>query len=252
MRAIRYITVFTLFILCVGCADHPDTNDAFTGMSAKKIFTSGEKAMSQGNYTDAINYFEGLEANYPYGQYAEQGQLDIIYAYYAHDDMASVLAAADRFIHLYPRSEHVDYAYYMKGRVMFEKGFGWMQRNMHVDLAERDLHDAGDSFKVFRELVVLFPHSRYAVDAKKHMVYIRNLLAKRELEVAEFYYKRKAYVAAANRANYLLNHFQGAPQVIGALNILTKSYRALGETKKADDALKTLHYNFPKFTPVLH
>lgn len=88
-----------------------------------------------------------------------------------------------------------------------------------------------------------FPDSKYAEDSRQRMVYLRNNLARHEVNVARYYIKRGAYLAAANRANYVIERFQRTPAVKDALEILIEAYRALGENKLAADAQQVLDIN---------
>jgi outer membrane protein assembly factor BamD len=232
--------------MLAACAAKVSGPEAFKNYTAKQILTSGETALAKHSYKEAIKYFEAIETLYPFDQEAQKGQLDMIYAYYKVDDYASALAAADRYIHLYPVGKYTDYVYYMKGRVNFEKDRNWLQKIYTRHSEELDLVSLQESFTDFETLIKLFPKSFYAKDAEKRMLHIRDLLAKRELQIAKFYFDRNAYIAAANRASYIVQHLEGAPQVADALKVMIKSYRALGADKQADDALRLLNLNFPK------
>lgn len=234
-----------LTALCMTSCTPTTPAQRFKGMTSQQIFQGGEKALAKHKYDQASKYFEGLEALYPFGPYAQQGQLDIIYAYYKNGDPASALAAADRYIHLYPQSDNVDYAYYMKGLINFDRGRNWLQKTFKVSVAETDLSYLRQSFVDFNALLQRFPDSKYAPDAERRMVYIRNMLAQNELDTAQFYFRQKAYVAAANRATNIVQHYQGAPQVVDALVVLVKANRALGLNQQADNALQVLKMNYP-------
>lgn len=243
MKNIRIILIL-VSVLLASCA--PTTLESqYRGMTSEQIYLKGQQAMLKHRYDKATKYFEGLESLYPFGPYAQQGQMDLIYAYYKNDDAASAEAAADRYIHLYPQAADVDYAYYMKGLVNFERGRSWLQRSFNVDPAENDLTYMNQSFIDFGLLLQHFPNSKYAADAQKRMLYTRNLLADSELEKAQFYFRHKAYVAAINRASFIVQHYQGAPEVIDALVIMVKANRAMGLDKPANDALRVLQLNYP-------
>lgn len=242
----RMLFILILFSLLVGCAKYTGEDfSRYKGLSAKEIFVHGEQSLADDDYKDAIRDFEALDALYPFSNYSQQAQLDIIYAYYKHDDLAESLVATDRYIRLYPRGRNVDYAYYMKGLVYYQTGFTWLQRSLGVDPAERDLTDKKQSFMAFSELVHAFPRSRYVGDALLHMRYIRNMVAQQQIDAAKFYMKRKAYVAAANRASYVIEHFNGTPQVVPALAIMVKAYRELNLNHMADNTMKIFHASYP-------
>jgi outer membrane protein assembly factor BamD len=219
--------------------------DAFKGQSEQQIYTGGTQALAKKNYSSAVKHFEALGALYPFSDDQEQAQLDLIYAYYMDQDYDSSAAAADRFIHLYPRSTHVDYAYYMKGMASFSVNRGFATKFVNLDLAERDLSATKGAFEAFQDLLQLYPDSPYAASARGRMVYLRNLLAAHEVEIANYYFKRKAYVAAINRANKVVQHYQQAPAVVPALGLLVESYQALKLNDQANQTLAILQLNYP-------
>ena len=77
------------------------------------------------------------------------------------------------------------------------------------------------------------------------MIYLRNLLAQYEINVAEFYLQNKAFVAAADRSQYVIEHYQQAPQAGDALAILTRSYLALDRKELAAQTREVLALNYP-------
>ena len=193
----------------------------------------------------AIKYLEKLEARYPYGRYAQQAQLDVAYAYWKNGERASAIAAADRFIKLYPNHANVDYAYYLKGLVNFNENLGLFSIIDNPDLTERDSKGTRESFEAFKELVTRFPESKYTEDARARMRYLVNSLAQYEVHVARYYMKRGAYVAAANRAQYAVQNYPQAPAIEEAVFIMVKAYDALGMTDLRDAADRVMRKNFP-------
>lgn len=247
MQIKKLLFIFSLLVtaLLAACATPTDPSEAYRGESAEQIFQKGEAAMLSKNYQEAIKRFEALDVQYPFGRNTEIAQLQIIYAYYKTNDYASAEAAADRFIHSHPISLHVDYAYYMRGLSNYFQNLGVFERLFAVDLATRDLSQIKKSYADFSELTRSFPDSFYAASAHQYMVYLRNILAEHELEVARYYYKRCAFVASANRANLLIRHYQGSPYIPQGLVIMAKSYRRLNLIQNANEAVQVLQYNYP-------
>lgn len=227
------------------CSTTTTSADAYKGESAHQIYTKGKIALQDKSYGEAIKRFEALEVQYPYGSDLESAQLYLIYAYYMKEDYILAEGAADRFIRAYPTNPNVDYAYYMRGISDYYQNMGIFERLFIVDLATRDLTQIRKSYADFNELTMRFPNSRYAPSAHQYMIYLRNVLAAHELHVGEYYYNRKAYVAAANRASEVVKHYQGAPSVVDGLVLMAKSYRKLGLTKLEQDTLDVLKYNYP-------
>lgn len=237
--------MFILSGMLLGCSKSDEEDKAFKGMSAKQIFSEAETALADEDNSKAIRYYEALDAMYPFSEYSQQGMLDSIYAYYENGDTALAAATADRYIHLYPRSDHVDYAYYMKGLADFDQPRGSLAKVLPFDVSSRDPGTQLQAYSDFSMLVTRYPNSPYTPDARQRMLYLRNMFAQSELNVAEFYMKRKMYVAAANRASYLVETYPQAPQTEKALVILVKADRALSLNQAADDAMKVFAASYP-------
>src|SRR3990167_10445565 len=202
VRKIAVLVLSSFLLLLSACSDKGihDSYAAYRDKTASQLYHTSKNDLQHGHYNRAVKKLEALNALYPFGAYAEQGSVNLIYAYYKNDDADEAQAAADRYLRLYPRGNYSDYAYYMKGVVAFQQGYTWLQRKAGVDRSLRDLSNLKDAYMSFNQLVVEFPESPYVPDAILRMRYIRNLYARHNLDLAQFYYDKHAYVAAANRA----------------------------------------------------
>ena len=234
------------FLGAAGCGLLPKEVDETAGWSAQKLYGEAKDAMASRVWDKAIKYLEKLEARYPYGRFAQQAQLDVAYAYWKQGERASAIAAADRFIKLYPNHANVDYAYYLKGLVNFNENTGLMSVLDNPDMAERDSKGTRESFDAFKDLVNRFPDSKYTEDARARMRYLVNSLAQYEVHVARYYMKRRAFVAAANRAQYAVQNYPQAPALEEAVFIMVKAYDALGMADLRDAADRVMRKNFPE------
>lgn len=247
-----------IFFLCLvtsqltGCEtlkslqpEESGSDKEYQGWDAKKFHDKATRAMKAGNYPKAIKLYEALEARFPFGDYAAQTQLDVAYAYYKNDDHEAAIAATDRFIKINPRNPSVDYAYYLKGLVNYNRSIGFLDRFLPTDPTQRDPGDARESYENFAELIRRFPNSKYASDAKQRMIALRNTLAMYEIHVGRFYFKRRAYLAAANRAIHVIQEYQRTPAVPYALLLLQKAYQKLNLPELAADAERVYLKNFP-------
>lgn len=242
----RFAVGACLFLLALlsGCAHN--AGDPTKDWSAQRFYEEGKKALDNKDWRTAIKRFETLDARYPYGPYAEQGELDVAYAYYKDEDMPSAISAADRFIRLHPTHPNVDYAYYLKGVASFNEQHGIVARiTGKSDLSDRDSKGAREALETFRQLLTRFPDSRYAPDARQRMIHLLDVLAKDEVDIASYYFSRGAYVAAADRASYVVDHYQQTRYVEDALGILAKAYKMMGFTKLMNDTVRVLEKNFP-------
>ncbi|MEW5769910.1 MAG: outer membrane protein assembly factor BamD [Pseudomonadota bacterium] len=242
---LRILALLVLLGLLTGCSLLPEQIDETKDWSASKLYYTAKDNLAEGEYQKAVALYEKLEARYPYGAYAQQAQLEIAYAYYRDSEPVSAVAACDRFIKLHPQHPNVDYAYYLKGLANFAEDQGLLAQLSDQDMSERDPKSARDAFESFKELANRFPDSKYTPDALARMKYLVNALAAHEVHVGRYYYKRGAYVAAANRAKYVLEHYQQSPSLEEALVIMARSYEQLGLNDLRDDAIRVIRKNFP-------
>lgn len=239
MKRIQVVLLTGLIVLLGACAkdkDNEDTNP-FKGMTAKELYSTSQTALKKGEYATAAKRLEAIETMYPFSDYTENSQMELIYAYYKNEDYPSSAATAERFIHLYPRAKNVDYAYYMKGLANFQQTRGVFAKFIPMDESWRDPGTQNQAYVDFGVLIQKFPNSKYKANALQRMIYLRNMFAQHELNVSEYYFKRKMYVAAIERAGYLVKNYPQAPSAQSALVILYDANKALGLNKAADDAM---------------
>lgn len=238
----NFLCIIFLGFFLSGCGPK---KDPYQDMTAQQIYQQGKQAALKKNYPQAIKDFDTLEARYPYGEYTDKGQLALIHAYANGNEEASALAAADRFIRMHPRHPNVDYAYYMKGVINYNENFSLAFETLPLDRSLRDSEFAQSAFDDFKTLIEKFPNSKYAPDARKRMIVLREQLANHELHIAKYYLRQGADLAAANRAGYLVNQYPRTRAVPEALSIMYKSYNAMGMHNEANEAMATLKMNFP-------
>lgn len=235
-----------ILLLAVAAGCSMDPVDETRDWGPDKIYYAARSELQSKNYQKALGYYQKLESRYPYGRFAQQAQLDTAYAYWKDTEPALALAACDRFIREHPNHPDVDYAYYLKGRINFNEDLGVLGFISRKDLTERDPQAARDAFDAFKELVTRFPESKYASDARARMIYLVNALASHEAYVAEYYFRRGAFVAAVNRAQSVLTTYPQTPSVERALVVMVKSYDAMGVEDLRNDAHRTLKANYPE------
>lgn len=241
MRKLPILAVTVLALMLGACS----SKDRRESMSERELYHEAQRLLKADNYDLAIKDLQMLESRYPFGPYAEQAQLDLIYAQLRSTRADAAVATADRFIRLHPQHPHVDYAYYMKGLANYTEGTGLLERFLPTDMTTRDPGKALQSFEDFRQLLTRFPNSEYAPDARARMIFLRARLARHEIDVANYYFRRKAYLAAANRGRYVVDNYPQTPAVPDALAVMVQAYQLLGLNNLADDALKVLRENYP-------
>ena len=228
-------------LLLAGCKTNRE-DDLKSGPEI--IYDRAQKSLASQDYDNAIRLYEALNARYPFAAESRQARLDLIYAYYKARESESALDAADTFIRENPTHPRVDYAWYVKGLVDFERSPNFLERWFKVDLNERPPQTARKAFAAFRKVVEDYPKSEYAHDARRRMIYLRNRLADYQLYVARYYMKRGAWVAAAQRAKETVEQYDGAPAVREALELMVQAYERLGMKELADQTRQVYAANY--------
>lgn len=237
-----FLTIF-LTIMLTACSSTPEKKEQLT---EKQYYEDAQDAMDNNRFLLAIEKLQSLESRYPFGRYADQAQLELVYCFYRTIDFESAAITAERFIRLHPDHTDLDYAYYMKGLASYSVDRGLVERFIPTDFSERDMGPARESFDDFNRLINRFPNSDYAEDARQRMIYLRNLLAAYELKAAGFYMQRGAYVAAVKRATFIVENYDRTPSLADTLVLMTKAYLELGLNDLATSTEETLALNFPQ------
>jgi outer membrane protein assembly factor BamD len=243
---IRFIIYFAIALSLAGCGPAKDDVDATADWSVEKFYLAARAEVAKENYLTAIEYYETLESRFPFGKYATQAQIDVAYAYYKFDEPDSAITALDRFIKLHPRNPSVDYAFYLKGLVNFERGGTVLDVISARDLSDFDRSLLLAAYNDFRLLIQRFPDSKYATDARKRMIFLRNELARSDLRIASYYASRDAWVAVANRTKFILLNYQGSSVIKSTLELQLRAYQALDLDNLAYDTQRIIDLNYNK------
>ena len=250
MKSFRLLAPVFLgaMVTLTGCSSSESEEEkiVLANMGAQQLYDRASEIMEVGNFSAAAQTLSALDSRYPFGPLSHQVQLDLIYSYYKSGKIDETLATVDRFIRLNPNHSDVDYAYYMRGLTNMESDSNLFQELLTIDRSDRDPSKSRQAFEDFRRLIEQYPNSKYAPDAKKRMLHIKDRLARYEIAIARFYMRRQAYVAAANRGRYVIEHFPDTTQVKDALEIMVSSYEQLGLDDLRLNAMKTLKLNFPE------
>ena len=244
---LRTLAVLALALTMSACSLFGHNRPNIDTMPVDALYNNAHTSLEHADYSAAIKAYQRLIARFPSGDYNEQAQLELAYAQYKDAEWDDAYSTINRFIKTYPANKHVDYAYYLRGLINFDRTTGFMDRVSH-DKEAQSRRDQGfnlQSFDDFAELSRRFPNSAYAADARQRMIYLRNVLAQYEINVAEFYLFNRVYIGAADRAQYVVEHYQQAPQTGDALAILCRSYLALDQKQQAEQVRKVLALNYP-------
>ena len=239
------LLLIALLPLFLACSNRTRIEAAET-LPVDAMYAEAKRSLDNDEVGRAVKFYERLVARFPYGRYHEQAQIELAYALYRNNKPDEALSAINRFIKIYPTHARIDYAYYLRGLVNFNRRIGLLEKYFSQDTTRRDLQYVRQSFQDFGELLNKYPESKYAADARQRMLYLRNGLANAELMVANYYFRRGAYIAAATRAKFLVETYQEAPASADALAVMAESYRRIGRTQLGDETAQVLKLNYPE------
>nr|CAA6830495.1 MAG: Probable component of the lipoprotein assembly complex (forms a complex with YaeT, YfgL, and NlpB) [uncultured Thiotrichaceae bacterium] len=247
-KASQWLAISLLSFSVAACSSlgSGKKDDPAETMSANALYQEAKTALNNKQYSNAIKLYETLEARFPLGNYAQQAQLETAYAQYKYDEADSALDTIDRFVRMNPGSDKVAYAFYLRGLVNFNRDGSLVDKIFPRSITDLDTVRQKEAFQDFSRVVTRYPSSQYAEDSKARIQYLRNSLAQSEVNVAHYYMNRNAWLAAFNRAEYAIKHYQGSPAIIDALVIKIKAARQLGKNDLAADSLQVLKSNFPE------
>ncbi len=234
--------LLAIALLTAACSSKEEKEQVSTEQT---LYENAQRQLKSANWAAAAQTLQLLEENFPFGTFAEQAQLELIFAYFKMSDHELAIAASDRFIRLHPQHRNVDYAYYMRGVASFHNETAFTTA-LISDVSNRDSGSAKDAFNYFAQLLNRYPESLYVLDARQRMIYLRNVLARQEIHIANYYFKRGAFVAAANRGRFVVENMQGTPAVPDGLAVMAQAYHLMGMQDLADDAVQLLAKNFPQ------
>jgi outer membrane protein assembly factor BamD len=241
-----YIPLLLSLVSTSGCSlFSKEPVKAEESWSVERIYSEAKSALITEDYVTAIQYYDQLEARFPFGEYAQQALLESAYANYKSDEPEIAIATLDRFMRVYPLNPNMDYAIYLRGLTNFTRDIGIFEKYIPRDESQRDPGSARLALEDFTTLVNRYPESKYSEDAAQRIVYLRNRLAQHEVNVANYYMRRSAYVAAANRGKYVIENYPRTPAMPEALLVMAKAYKILELDELSNDALRVLELNYP-------
>ena len=243
------LLALTVALATSGCArvgglfKNKDKNE---GLPVSELYDKAHGYMENGRWSSASETFTRLIAQYPYGAYTEQALMEQAYAEYKAGKHDEAVTSIDRFIRTYPTHRNIAYLYYLRGLSNMARNTVFLSKAFKLDMSNRDLQSPQQAYNDFNTVGTRYPASRYAADARQRMIFLRNEFARFELNTGLYYLRRSAWVAAADRATYLLETYPQSQYQNDAVALLAESYTRLGNTTLAAYAKRVLQQNDPQ------
>ncbi|WP_411834158.1 outer membrane protein assembly factor BamD [Pseudoxanthomonas mexicana] len=238
--------LLAIAVAATGCGRFKKDKNAEANQPVEVLYEKAHGAMKNGNWDRAQVEFRALIAQYPYGPYTEQALIETAYAQYKAGKVDDAVSTIDRFIRTYPTHRNIPYMYYLRGLANSGRDTVFMQRVWRLDASRRDLATPMQGYNDLNIVAERYPNSRYAADARQRMLALRNQFAQHDLDIALYYLRREAWVAAAGRARYLLETYPQSTHQNDAIAVLGEAYTHLGNETLAADARRVLQLNDPQ------
>ena len=200
-------------------------------------FAEGERLFKKDRFLEANERFRILKNRHPYSIYAALATLRIADVYFAEESYLEAASAYRVFLDLYPRHKESPYAVFRTGESNYA---------LIPDTIDRDISSAHTAIQAYRRLLREYPKSKYEERANKNVVQLRRFLAEKEAYIADFYFIRDQFTAAAGRYRGILDKFSGLGHNEVSLFRLAFSYQKLGTFTRASEAIEHLLLRFPK------
>lgn len=232
-KLLYILPVLSLLSACGGTGDDPVA--AKPVATPEKLYSDARSKIDERHYKDAIKDFEEVERQHPYSPWAMHAQVMSGYASYEIEDYDGAVSTLERFVKLYPNNESTPYAYYLIALCYYEQ----------ISDVGRDQKVTGQAMAALRDVVVRFPDTDYARDAKIKLELTQDHLAGKEMQVGRYYLKQNDTLAAINRFRFVIENYQTTSHVPEALHRLVEGYLKLGITAEANRYAAVLGHNFP-------
>jgi len=206
-----------------------------TSYDPEKYIQKSDELVNNKEYAEARKVLLEVKNRDTQKKYGAIAHLKIAdsYAREAEPDLA--IAEYRKFIELYPTNQYAPYAQYQIGMTYFAQ----------IESAERGTGAAKSALEEFNRLKTLYPRNPYRDVVELRIEKCRNILAEGDYVIAEFYFNKDSYAAAANRLEGLISKYPDYKKLDEALLLLGKSYASLKSNDKAKAAFDKLISKYP-------
>jgi outer membrane protein assembly factor BamD len=224
-------------VLLSGCAAFKKKPPTLTYQErpVELLYGTGAAFMDYGGFPQAVLYFNEVERQHPYSEWARRSILMTAYAHYRMGNYGEAIADTERYVQLFPGNPAAAYAYYLRAVSYFDQ---------IVDV-NRDQGTTEQALASLRDVIARYPRTDYAADARLKIDMVNDQLAGKEMSVGRYYLRDGATLAAINRFKAVIDRYQTTSHTPEALYRLVEAYTVLGVMDEAKRNAAVLGANFP-------
>lgn len=236
IKATVFLISLTIILPIISCSEKETIIEEGLTETPKQLYVIAKLDLDAELYEEAKLKFENINFKFPLSNEGIQSLIMIAFIEYAQLNYDEAIYKFDRIIKKYPSHKNIDYAYYMRAMCYFEQ-------IKHEALDGKNNQEAMENFN---QIINRFPESKYARDSQQKIIFVKENIAAKHMDIALFYLNQKKYLAALNRYNIVINEYSQSKFTPEALYREVEIYYTLG---MMDDAKKTsavIGYNYPK------
>ena len=229
------LKTFMVIFLLSNCSP-TSSNKVITQLSDTEIYSKGLDAFKKGDFNQATLEFDDVFLNYPFSSLASKSEIMSAYSLYQNNEITKAIKKLNSFIEMNPKGELSEYAHYLLAMCYYAK----------VSSESRDPGASIKSLNFFKLIITKYPNTKYAKDAKFKIQFLKNTLAKNELNIGKFYLRKGAPASSIKRFKSILQNYQNTSVIPETLYRLSESFLIIGLKDEAVKSNALLDYNFPK------
>jgi len=236
IKATVFLFSLTIMLPIISCSEKETIIEEGLTETPEQLYVIAKLDLDAELYEEAKLKFENINFKFPLSNEGIQSLMMIAFIEYVQLNYDEAIYKFDRIIKKYPSHKNIDYAYYMRAMCYFEQ-------IKHESLDGKNNQEAMENFN---QIINRFPESKYARDSQQKIIFVKENIAAKHMDIALFYLNQKKYLAALNRYNIVINEYSQSKFTPEALYREVEIYYTLG---MMDDAKKTsavIGYNYPK------
>ena len=227
------LKIFSLVFLLSNCSSTKSNKD-IPQLSDKEIYSKGLVLLEKGNFSKATSEFDNVFLNFPFSSLSSKSEIMSAYSLYQNNEIEKAVTKLSSFIELNPKGELNEYAHYLLAMCYYSQ----------VSIEDRDPGASIKSLNYFKLIITKYPKSKYAKDAKLKIHFLKNTLAKNELNIGKFYLRKGAPASSIKRFKSILQNYQNTSVIPETLYRLSEAFLLLGLKDEAIKSTALLNYNF--------
>ena len=202
------------------------------------IYAEAVDALKKGDAFYAAKKFKEAESLLPQSEWAAKASLMASYAEYSRNAFSNSIFGLERHIANYPADKNIPYAHYLIAICYYEQ----------ILDEKKDLQPLVQAKEKFEFIMLTYPETDYATDARFKLDLIIDQLAAKEMSIARYYMKTEKWIPALNRLKIVVEKYDKTVFVEEALHRLVEVYYKIGLVEEAKQAAAILGYNYQSGT----